>query len=128
MKKLLSILLVATLIFSLTGCTKISVTDKSPAILTFKHGDKNITEALNKEETEEIKSIFDRKALYSDSPSCAFSEGVSIAFGDQVFAIACDDCNIVKDCASGKFFSVSEAEKAIIIDIFESHGGYFPCV
>ena len=128
MKKLLSILLVSTLIFSLIGCAKISVTDKSSATLTFIHDGKNITEALNEEEANKLKAIFDGKALYSDSPSCAFSEDISISFGEQVFAIACDSCNVVKDCTSGKFFKVSEREKETIIAIFKNHGGYFPCV
>ena len=122
------ILLTAALTFGLLGCAKVSIKNDVSATLKFIYGDKNVTEALTEVESEQIKAIFNGKVLYSDSPSCSFSENISIVLGDQVFAIACDDCNIVKDCQSEKFFNVSEAEKEIIIDIFKNHGGYFPCV
>lgn len=128
LKITICIFLTASLSLALLSCAKVSVKHDVSATLNFVCGDKNITEALTEEESEQIKAIFNGKALYSDSPSCAFSENVSIALGDRVFAIACDDCNIVKDCTSGKFFSVSESEKEIIIGVFKNHGGYFPCV
>ena len=121
---ILSAILVAIVLVS---CSRIgNIPDTANAVLTFKYNDSNIEVSLSEKESKTIRSIFNGRNLYTDTPSCGFSEEVSIRFGDMVFCIACDNCAIIKynDC----YFSVSDNDREVINSIFEKYGGFFPCI
>jgi hypothetical protein len=104
---------------------KINISSTS-ASLTYVYGSQNINTSLSTEEGELLKSIFNNKRLYSDNPSCGFTEEVSIRFENFVFCIACDDCPIVK--FGNKYFKISTVDRKTIEKIFEKYGGSFPCI
>ena len=116
------------LILTLCSCGKISV-DKNQAVeLVYKYAGASVDVQLSKQESEKILNIFDSKELYNDNPSCGFDENVSLRVSGKTFCPACDTCCIVKDCSSGQFFTISQAERDTIEEVFESHGGHFPCI
>lgn len=105
--------------------SKVSIPDTN-ARLIYIYSDKNIDINLSAEESETIKNMFNGKKIYSDNPSCGFTEDVSIRFDNLIFCIACDQCPIVK--LEGKYFKISKADREVINLIFEKYGGSFPCV
>lgn len=132
MRKLLAAVMVVIILLSFVGCAKTKITkidDASQATLKFIYADKEIEQVLAAEDTAKIAEMFSGKALDgSSTPSCGFDEDISITFGNQVFAIACDDCAVVMDCANGEYFDISDSDKEYIVSVFEKYGGYFPCV
>lgn len=103
--------------------------DKNQSIeLVYKYEDSSVDTQLSEQESEQIINIFDGKELYFDNPSCGFDENVSLRVNGKIFCPACDTCCTVKDCSSGQFFTVSQSERDMIEEIFETHGGHFPCV
>ena len=129
MKKLLAIVLSAILLLSVAGCGQTQINDTTQATLKFIYADKEIVQVLDADDTAKIAEMFSGKALDgSSTPSCGFDEDISITFGNQVFAIACDDCAVVKDCSSGKYFDITNEDKEYLVSLFEEYGGFFPCV
>lgn len=131
MKKFLAIILSVILLLSAAGCanTHTQISDSSQATLKFIYGDKEIVQVLDAEDTAKMSEIFSNKPLDGGSvPSCGFDEDISITFGNQTFAIACDDCAVVKDCKNNKYFDISNEDKEYIVSVFEEYGGHFPCV
>lgn len=131
MKKLLAIILSAILLLSVAGCgqTQMQINDPSQATLKFIYADKEIVQVLDADDTAKIVEMFSGKALDGNStPSCGFDDDISITFGNQVFAIACDDCAVVKDCKSNKYFDITSEDKEYLVSLFEEYGGFFPCV
>ncbi|KIR01133.1 hypothetical protein P261_02913 [Lachnospiraceae bacterium TWA4] len=66
------------------------------------------------------------KRQYKDEPSCGFNKNISISFGDMVFCIAYDECNVVK--LNDRCISISEEDRQKIDKIFEKYGGHFPAI
>ncbi len=118
----LTLVLVAALFVS---CVKTITVPEANAVLSFKYNGNDIVVELSAEESETIRTIFNNKRPYQDNPSCGFTENVSIRFDDSVFCIACDNCSTIK--FQGQFFSISDDERETINQIFEIHGGFFPC-
>jgi len=104
---------------------KINITTTT-ANLIYVYDGKDINETLSSEESELLRKIFNNKTLYSDNPSCGFTEEVSIRFDDLAFCIACDDCPVVK--LGEKVIKISIKDRKTIVQIFEKYGGKFPCV
>ncbi len=111
----------------LTGCASAPPKD-GEAIIIFKYGDVDVEEELIDEEAATIRNIVKGKFLYFDSPSCGFYKETSIKIGDTYYCLACDECCTVKVYPLGMYFSVSQRERNKIVEIFEAHGGFFPCV
>ena len=125
LKKTLIILTLALVTILFVSCTKAITVPEANAVLTFKYNGNDIVVELSAEESETIRTIFNNKRTYQDNPSCGFTENVSVRFNDSVFCIACDNCSMVK--YQGQFFSISDDERETINQIFEIHGGFFPC-
>ena len=131
MKKVMLILLTSLLLlvggrylFSLfTPKTKIEANN---AKIIYIFNDHNINQLLSNNESKIIKDILNNKKLYSDNPSCGFSENISICFDNLVFCLACDNCAIIK--FGDKFFKISETDREKINKIIENYGGSFPCL
>lgn len=98
----------------------------SQAKIVYSYDEKNINEDLTKQESDKIYKIFDNSPLAYDSPSCGFTDSVSIKYGFDTFEIACDDCGIVK--YKNKYFNVSDTQIEEIHKIMVAHGAHFPCV
>lgn len=118
----------AIFLLTLCSCGKVSVDKNQPVELVYKYAGASVDVQLTEQESEQIISIVVGKELYFDNPSCGFDDNVSLRVNGKIFCPACDTCCTVKDCSSGQFFNISQAERDIIEEIFESHGGHFPCV
>ena len=122
------LMIIAALLFAvlLISCGKVADIPDTKATLTFKYNGIDVSVTLSEEESDAVKNIFNNKHLYIDNPECAFTEDVSVRFGDMVFCIACDSCSVIK--YQDKYFSISDSDRETINRIFENHGGFFPCV
>lgn len=98
------------------------------AVLTYSYEDIYIWEELYGGDVDAVVEILDGKIETPDNPSCGFSEDISITIGGNTFALACDRCGIVKNCTTGKYISISDAERDILEKLFTGRGGKFPCV
>ena len=125
MKKSLIILMLALVAIMFVSCAKTITVPETNAKLTFKYGDCDVVVELSAEESETVRSIFNNKRTYQDNTSCGFTENVSVRFDDSVFCVACDNCSIIE--YQGQYFSISDNERETIVQIFEKHGGFFPC-
>ena len=128
MKKTLLLICSLLILVLLTSCSRVFVSSDALAELTFKYGDISVSATLTKEESEQLSNIVNGKTLYAGNPSCSFDVNISFQIRDRVFCPACDSCGKVKDCKTGKYFNISEAERETIESIFEKYGGSFPCV
>ena len=62
----------------------------------FIYDEKNVSSEMSEQDLSMIKSIFNGKKMYNDSPSCGFSDNVAIIVNDsQTFCFACDTCSVV---------------------------------
>lgn len=129
MKKLLLILLVALF---LTGCSRVSLPSAASGEVTYTYGEVSFTESLTEEEAAAVVQILDGKQQRSGDvfgePACGFSEEISITVNGETFALACDDCAVVKNCGNEHYITISEEERDTLEAIFTSRGGKFPCL
>ena len=98
------------------------------AVITYSYGDIHIWEELYGKDVDEVVKILNGKVEYNDNPACGFSEDISITIGGYTFALACDSCGVVKNCTSGKYIYISDAERDVLEKLFTSRSGKFPCI
>lgn len=128
-KKVISLtILTITAIFTIIIFNNRITIKGNTAYLTFKDSDKNINTELANQDALKIKEIFSNKMIYRDNPSCGFSKGISIRFDTIDFSVARDSCSIIKVGDSNKYFNITDQERALIEELFEKYGGYFPCI
>ena len=129
MKKVFSLCIVITIVFLLTACSSaVKIKEDSVGIAKFKYEDVNIETELSSEHLKEITNMFNNKELYFDSPSCGFSENVSVKIDNQTFCIANDMCGMIYLREANKYFAVSKSDSILLRDILEQYGFSFPCV
>lgn len=128
MKKLFLYLVCVCLVLSLCSCGIVTVDEYVTVKLVYRYDYVDVETQLTQQESEKICDIFNGKVLLSDNPSCGFDENISLIINNKVYSPACDDCCIVKDCSSGKYFNISRSERDTIEEIFVAYGGHFPCV
>lgn len=131
MKRLIACLTIMMIVIPLFGCSKTSVRKDTNVSITFVYEEKNICVLLKTDEAERVVSVLDDKhyaPLLSGSPSCGFDQNISVQVGDRSFAIATDTCNIIQDLGNLRYFEIPKEDMAYIHALFESYGGYFPCV
>ncbi|MBR3811764.1 MAG: hypothetical protein IKJ16_05485 [Agathobacter sp.] len=108
---------------------KTSMEFAKEAEVCFIYGDVVVSQNMDDKEVETLKEIFDNKSLYKDTPSCGFSEDVSIQFNQsQTFCIARDTCPIVYWMEEDRYIRLTEEEKFLLYDLLEPYGFEFPCV
>jgi len=127
---LLAGLLVTVFVISYFLWPHVKLPQNTDATLNFKHMKAEVKEKLTANEKLELIHMFNGKRLILSKAiySCGFSEDISITIGDCVFHIARDTCNTIYFANAGKYFEVSQKDRLKITQIFEKHGGYFPCV
>ncbi len=78
---------------------------------------------------EELKSLLNG-SLFSDSPSCGFSEDISIELSDNfkkvILCPALDGCSIIRVNASNKYFEISDSDRQRLNEILGEYGFKFP--
>ena len=131
MKRLLTVLIILVILFSLCSCSKTSVSKNSEVTLTFIYGEKNIRVTLEDDEAEKVIDILNGNnydPISSGVPSCGFDKNISLQIGGRTFAIACDTCNCIQDLGNLRYFDISKEDMEYIHSLFEKYGGYFPCI
>jgi len=121
-----SLLLVLLMIFSFSSCSKVEVAE-GEMIAVFQYGDAEITKPLSDEDSEIVRKIFNRKSLFSDSPSCGFSENIALIIDGNTYCIACDYCGKIYNVEEDKYFNLSDEENEILRNMLCEYGFIFPC-
>ncbi len=130
-KTILLLILFPLLAVFLTACGRTDVPKNADATLTFIYHEENISIKLSPEESAKVIDILNGNAydpVFTGIPSCGFDKNISLKIANRIYAIACDECNYVQDMGNLRYFSLSSKEMAEIRSLFESYGGYFPCV
>ena len=104
---------------------KTNIPDESARII-YIYNDQKVNILLSDEESDIIRNIFNNRKLYSDNPSCGFTQNVSVRFNELIFCIACDNCPIIK--LRNKYFKISSEDREVVNQIFEKYNGIFPCL
>lgn len=89
-----------------------------------------INTSLTAEDFNMIIKIFDHKILYTDNPSCGFSENIAIFMnGDQhIFCVARDGCPIIYWKDQGMYFRLTKEEHNMLIDLLKNYSFIIPCI
>ena len=122
-----SFLLVVLMIFSFSSCSKVEVAE-GEMVAVFQYGDADITKTLSDEDSEIVRKIFNGKSLFSDSPSCGFSEDVALIIDGNTYCIACDYCGIIYNVEEDKYFNLSDEENETLRNMLCEYGFTFPCI
>ena len=122
-----SFLLVVLMIFSFSSCSKVEVAE-GEIVAVFQDGDADITKPLSDEDSEIVRKIFNGKSLFSDSPSCGFSEDVALIIDGNTYCIACDYCGIIYNVEEDKYFNLSDEENETLRNMLCEYGFTFPCI
>jgi hypothetical protein len=130
MKRFFAALLIAISLFSLAGCNHISINYDGNATLNFsgkaKDDNTELTQILTEEESLKVKTYLSNAKYTPGQGGCPFDESISITFGNQIFAIAYDDCPGVWLPGTDKYYKISEEGRNYIVSLFEKYVGYFP--
>ena len=106
----------------------IRISDESFGIAKFIYGDMKIETEITDENLNQLVDVFEGKILKIDSPSCGFTENVSVKIDDKTFCIACDTCGVIYLLEDDKYFFLSDEENETIRKILKSYGFEFPCI
>ena len=128
MKKLTLLVMCIMLCLSFSSCSKVNISQNSTGTIYFIYGEQNIKTQINSDDFEVIREIFNNKTLYSDNPSCGFTEKIAIVIENQTFCFANDTCGLIFLQEEGKYFSLSNKENELLKQILTSYGMYFPCI
>ncbi|MCL2695702.1 MAG: hypothetical protein FWE69_05195 [Clostridiales bacterium] len=126
-----SIVIITAVILLALPSNKISIKEGETITLYYYHSyhsEAPIEQELTDEEAQTVIGILNRRAIFTDYPSCGFSENVSLRIGRQIFCIAGDSCPIIRYGNTNKYIEISYEERSIIETIFMKYGGRFPCV
>ena len=96
--------------------------------INYSYGDLEFKDTLSEEEVKAAVRILDGKIPYPDNPSCGYTEKISITIDGLTFALACDGCEDVEICETGKYVYIDSEGREILEEMFTSRGGTFPCV
>ena len=128
-KKIIFLIFVLVLLISFFANRNVIRLDGADyGILVYSYGDISIWEELYGKDVEDVVDVLNGKREHRDNPACGFSEDISITIGGYAFALACDSCGVVKNCTTGKYIYIFDAEREVLEAMFTSRGGKFPCV
>lgn len=106
----------------------IRISDGSFGVAKFIYGDMKIERKISDKNLNRLIDVFEGKTLKIDSPSCGFTENVSVKIDNKTFCIACDTCGVIYLLEEDKYFYLSDEENETIRKILESYGFEFPCI
>lgn len=127
MKKISVALLCIAIIFCFSAC-KIFILPNQTAKLNYEYMNIVIHKDLTEQESNTVINIINGSSLYNDMPACGFNDKICIEIEGKKYAIACDNCSIMKDVSTGMYFYPTEENMKIIRNIFISYGAKIPCV
>ena len=131
LKYIISILLIAILIFVFFSCGKTNAKSGKQVTLTYKINSTDICVTLPDEEAEKVIAIMDGNTYSTDFlgfPSCGFDKNVSLKIGNRIYAIAGDSCNTVVNWRTGRYFYIAQEDMEYIHELFQKYGADFPWI
>ncbi len=103
--------------------------------ITYRFGEVEFTEELTAEEVRAVAGVLNGKlrknALISGIPACGFRENQSIQIGSVTYYLALDGCGTVgigNSIYGIHYVHISDAERDILEEIFQAHGGKVPYI
>lgn len=100
--------------------------------VVYSYGGVCFEEPLTQEQLSVAVQIINGQKLAPErvtgTPNCPFTYDVAIILGGRRFLMACDDCPLMKDSDTGRYFVIDEADCQALKEIFTIHGGSFPCI
>ncbi len=119
-----SVMLAALVLFSLSACSRVEITGQN-MVAVFQYGDVDSTKPLSAEDAETVKSIFNKKTMYSDMPACGFSENMALLIDGKPYCIAQDTCGAIYNVEAEQYFYLSESENTTLRSLLEKYGFIF---
>lgn len=83
-----------------------------------------VSAELSDEDSEAVKKLLVGHWSYYDSPSCGFSEGNYLQFGNSKFLLGMDNCGTIQ--TGNKFFTLSEGENQALHSILKKYNVVWP--
>ena len=83
---------------------------------------------VENEDANIVSEVFKGKTLFSDSPSCGFSENVALIIDGNTYCIACDTCGKIYSVKDDKYFNLDDSENETIRNLLCEYGFKFPCL
>jgi hypothetical protein len=100
--------------------------------LKYKYIDKDIEETITDPEIIRDLSEILTGRLYTDNPSCGFSQDISITFFNEekilIIYPALDGCPIMRSGDSNRYFKITEQARTNLDLILEKYGFIFPAI
>ncbi len=122
-------IVIVGVVLSIVFLPKVNMSFANEGKAIFKYESKDISDNISSDDFAEICRLFDGKKLYSDNPSCGFSDDVSIMInGTESFCFAKDTCPVVLWKNKNKYFNLSDDEYVKLTEILGKYGFVFPCL
>ena len=122
-----ALLLTITMTFLFSSCSKVEIAD-GEIVAVFKYDNIDVHETLSNEDANIIREVFKGKSLFSDSPSCGFSENVALIIDGNTYCIACDTCGKIYSVKDDKYFNLDDSENETVRNLLCEYGFKFPCL
>ena len=130
MKRIIAFLMLIAIALCIAACgEKIKLDESSRVSLTFQVDKIRIRRTLTSDESKIVHEVLNGSQaldLPTESESCSFSERVSLTIDDVVFAMAQDECYMLKNLQTNEIIILSQEKYGKLIALFEKYGGYFP--
>ena len=123
MRKIFGLATIFCILIVLCSCSNTTKIKKdSPITLKYIYEGINITETLDDEEREKVYSILNNKS-YIMTPACPFENNISFEIDGNIFAVACDDCDTIKDVTNNKFIQIGDSNMQYLRSLFKKYAG-----
>ena len=121
------LLFAITMTFLFSSCSKVEIAN-GEMVAVFKYDNVDIHEILSNEDANIVSDVFKGKTLFSDSPSCTFTENVALIIDGNTYCIACDNCGLIYSVKDDKYFNLDDNENETIRNLLREYGFKFPCL
>jgi hypothetical protein len=110
---------------------KIEIPESSEVILEYNYlGIKIYKSIYDESEIRELKTLLHGTAI-KDSPSCGFSEGISITFTGKNRLVLCpalDGCPLIRIGVTGKYLLIPQESRMRLNAFLGKYGFKFPAI
>jgi len=127
MKRGFALFLCALLCIAFSACSAVEIPADSTGTLRFIYEKEKIITEIGADDLRTLAEMFRGREMYSDSPSCGFSEDISLVIGGQTFCFANDGCAIIYISEKNRYFRITHEESVTLREILTSYGFHFPC-
>lgn len=127
MKRMVFLVLFLATMLTMSGCTQIRIPQDELAVITYleplQGSTDTFVETLSTKESAKLRSILMDAKYNAGIGGCAYTEKISVTFGERVYLLAYDGCHTVCDIQNEKHYEVNKEDWAYIVSLFEQYGG-----